>query len=64
MRNVRNRAPVRNHADLPLWRYAARFEHNRRMSIADRHVMKAARLRCASTACLLADLAGYQREGV
>jgi hypothetical protein len=61
MRNIRNRAPVRNYQDLPLWRFAARVEDMRRMSYADRYVLKAARLRCASTACLIADLVGYQR---
>ncbi|WP_417495618.1 hypothetical protein [Maricaulis sp.] len=64
MRNVRNRASVRNHPDLPLWRFAVRMENTRRMSLADRHIMRAARLRFASTASLYADLAGYQREGV
>jgi hypothetical protein len=63
MRNIRNRAPVRNYQDLPLWRFAARVEDMRRMSFADRRIMKAARLRFASTACLYADLAGYQRQG-
>ena len=64
MRSVRNRASVRNHSDLPLWRFAARIDNMRDLSLADRRIMKAARLRCASTACLLADLAGYQRGGV
>lgn len=61
MRSVRNRAPVRNHHDLPLFRFAARVDDLRRMSYADRYILKAARLRCASTARLIADLAGYQR---
>lgn len=64
MRRIRKRAPVRNYHDLPLWRFAARVEDMRRMSFADRRIMKTARLRFASTACLYADLAGFQREDV
>ncbi len=52
------------HAVTSTWRFAARVEDMRRMSFADRRIMKAARLRFASTACLYADLVGYQREDV
>lgn len=64
MRNVRNRAPVRNHHDLPLFRFAARVEDTRRMSYADRHILERARLLCPSTARLYADILGFHREDV
>jgi hypothetical protein len=64
MRNLRNRAPVRNHHDLPLFRFATRLEDLRRMSYADRRILERGRLLCPSTARLYADILGFTREDV
>ncbi len=62
MRCLRNRARVRNHDDLPLFRFAARRADTRRLSYAERFVRSRMPFRPAETVRLYASLAGLKGE--
>lgn len=62
MRVVRNRAAVRNHLDLPLFRFAARQDAPRRLSYAERFMRSRMPFRPAETVRLYASLAGLKGE--
>lgn len=62
MRYLRNRAPVRNHHDLPLFRFAARQDDRRRLSHAEQFVSTCMPFRPPATLKLYAELAGLNVE--
>lgn len=62
MAKVRQRAPTRNHLDLPLFRFAARREDTRRLTYAERFVRSRMPFRPAETVRLYALLAGLKEE--
>lgn len=62
MAKLRQRAPARNHFDLPLFRFAARRDDTRRLSYSERFMRSRMPFRPAETVRLYASLAGLKGE--
>lgn len=60
MRNVRNRAPVRNYRALPLWRAAGVADQGRRLSYPERVLARQYPLGSRARARLVAEILGYR----
>jgi hypothetical protein len=60
MRNVRNRAPVRNYHDLPLWRAIGDADQGRRLTYPERNLARRHPLGSRARARLVAEILGYR----
>lgn len=60
MRNVRNRAPVRNYRELPLWRVADDADQGRRLTYPERILARHYPLGSRARARLVAEILGYR----
>lgn len=64
MRKIRNRAPVRNHYRLPLFRWATEASPSRPMSFAARHIARRYSVGSSAHARLIAEINGCPGEEV
>ncbi|MFT6662518.1 MAG: hypothetical protein ACJA0K_002525 [Maricaulis maris] len=63
MRNIRNRAPVRNYHDLPLWRAIGDADQGRRLTYPERNLARCHPLGSRARARLVAEFLGYRMMG-